>query len=366
MAVNQVLNPRQSGIIIAENAKHIDICDDGVEKCAEEIFNRIQNGKIQLLSDPTDVENSGSCNFLKKDVVHPQIANDHGVDWVFFLDALNFSFWNFSSGNHRQYVVTYKGVTYTGYLAFCAATCRTLDSGIPLTAPSFYATITKEKLDSFLMGDDSVPCPLIKERVACLHEIANVLKEKYDNTFVNCIKQCETPGDNKAQNLLTLIRDEFPCFRDEGEIEVSGSNTKVSFLKRAQILISDLWSLFEGKGLGRFDDISTLTMFADYRVPQSLQYFGAFKYSEELLKELNKSEHIMEHGSIFEIEIRGCSIEAVSRITKKAQEKLKAENSPMWQHLNDVAVDYFLWGFRREKANEMTEYPYHKVRSIYY
>ena len=38
-----------------------------------------------------------------------------------------------------------------------------------------------------------------------------------------------------------------------------------------QILVSDLWALFEGQGRGRFDDIDTLTMFADYRVPQSLQ-----------------------------------------------------------------------------------------------
>jgi hypothetical protein len=35
--------------------------------------------------------------------------------------------------------------------------------------------------------------------------------------------------------------------------------------------VADLWALFEGKGRGQFDDIDTLTMFADYRVPQSLQ-----------------------------------------------------------------------------------------------
>ena len=366
MAASQVLTPRQSGKIITENAKHITICADGVEKCSQEILNRIHNGKIQLLSDPSDKENSGSCNYLKKDIVHPQIANDHGVDWVFFLDALNFSFWNFSSGKHRQYLVTYKDVTYTGYLAFCAATCRTLDSGVPLTTPTYYAAITEEKLNSFLMGDDQVPCPLIKERVACLHEIANVLKEKYENTFVSCIKQCEAFGDRKAQILLSLVRNEFPCFRDEGEYDINGSNMTVSFLKRAQILISDLWSLFEGKGLGQFEDINALTMFADYRVPQSLQYFGVFKYSEELLNELNKPESVMEHGSKFEIEIRGCSIEAVDRIVRTTRKKLEAEKSELCKHLNDVAIDYFLWGFRREKADEMTIYPYHKVRSIYY
>jgi len=204
MSASQVLTPRESGKIISDNAKHIKICEAGVEKCSQEILNRIKSGKIQLLSDPTDEENSSSCNYLKKDIVHPQTANYHSVDWVFFLDALNFSFWNFSSGKHQQYLVTYKDVTYTGYLAFCAATCRTLDSGVPLTTPTYYATITEEKLNSFLMGDDQVPCPLIKERVACLHEIAKVLNEKYENTFVNCIKQCELFKDKKSSKSINL------------------------------------------------------------------------------------------------------------------------------------------------------------------
>ena len=39
----------------------------------------------------------------------------------------------------------------------------------------------------------------------------------------------------------------------------------VSLYKRAQILIADVWGACEGKGLGEFRDIDTLTMFADYR-----------------------------------------------------------------------------------------------------
>lgn len=39
----------------------------------------------------------------------------------------------------------------------------------------------------------------------------------------------------------------------------------VSIHKRAQILIGDIWACHEGQGLGEFDDIDSLTMFADYR-----------------------------------------------------------------------------------------------------
>lgn len=40
---------------------------------------------------------------------------------------------------------------------------------------------------------------------------------------------------------------------------------QVSFYKRAQILVADIWACFEGKSYGEFHDIDTITMFADYR-----------------------------------------------------------------------------------------------------
>lgn len=60
----------------------------------------------------------------------------------------------------------------------------------------------------------------------------------------------------------------------------------IAFYKRAQILVADTWSVLEGKGDGCFWDISSITVFADYRLPQVLLYFGALKYSKELLKKL--------------------------------------------------------------------------------
>lgn len=50
--------------------------------------------------------------------------------------------------------------------------------------------------------------------------------------------------------------------------------------------MADTWSVLEGKGDGSFEDISSITMFADYRLPQILAHLGALKYSDELLKKL--------------------------------------------------------------------------------
>ena len=137
----------------------------------------------------------------------------------------------------------------------------------------------------------------------------------------------------------------------------------MSFHKRAQILVADIWCLFEGSGEGRMAGIDGLTMFADYRVPQSLQHYGVFKYSDQLMDHL-KAEKLLESGHRWEQEIRGCSIEAVERITAKVKEELAKRGSDAV--VNSILVDQYLWGYRRQHNTEMGNCPYHRVRSIYY
>ena len=177
--------------------------------------------------------------------------------------------------------------------------------------------------------------------------------EKYQGSFINCLKNC----NKSAMELLKTVVSDFKCFDDTHDFH----GEKVSIHKRAQILVADLWQLFEGQGLCEFSDIDEITMFADYRVPQSLQYFEALQYSPELMK-LLKSDDLLKSGDLMEVEIRGCSIEAVSRVVSKINEIL----SESGQKVNDIQIDNFLWSFRREKAKEMEKFPYHRVRSIYY
>lgn len=338
MAEDNVLkSPKQSAKFIVEHASDVKINNDGITKCVDEIVERVNNGKLSL--DPKLYEESG---------VHPANCEDKDVEWVFMTSALNFSFW--TDEKTPQYLVTFEGKTQNGYMSMCAAMNRTLKEEIPLTDPEFYGKITEEDLNKYFMGDNDIPCPMIKERVECLHQISKVLKEKYDGKFTKCLKKC----DKSAMKLLSMVTEDFPCFYDGAEY----NGKKVAIHKRAQILVADLWQLFEGKGLCDFPDINEITMFADYRVPQSLQYFGAFVYSKELLEFL-QTDDLLSNGDAREVEIRGCSIEAVERIVAKVNERLDRK-------VNAIQIDNFLWNFRREKAQEMLKYPYHRVRSIYY
>lgn len=54
---------------------------------------------------------------------------------------------------------------------------------------------------------------------------------------------------------------------------------------------------------------STLTMFADYRVPQVLAFLGVLRYSDAVIQRLSSSA-LLENGSELEVLIRAFSINA--------------------------------------------------------
>ena len=96
---------------------------------------------------------------------------------------------------------------------------------------------------------------LIHERKEILYRNGTQLIRKFNGSFKNCLLQC----NNSAIKLLEIILEHFPTFRDEATYK----GRKVSFYKRAQILVADLFLLHYPEKI--FYDIDQITMFADYR-----------------------------------------------------------------------------------------------------
>lgn len=236
----------------------------------------------------------------------------------------------------------------------CAAINRATKENRDFLNPKFYSVITEEELKKLLRSDTGVEIPLLSERVKCLHDVGNVLLENFEGSFVNCVKK----ANNSALCLLKLVVENFKCFRDEAVYK----GQKVSFYKRAQILVADIWACYQGEGLGYFQDVNEITMFADYRVPQSLLYYGVFEYSKELLEKL-KRHTVLNNGDEEEVEIRGCSIHAVELVKELAQKKLGDDKK-----INSILIDHYLWDFRRRHNRDIVErgLPFHKTYSIYY
>lgn len=63
--------------------------------------------------------------------------------------------------------------------------------------------------------------------VSIISEVSKVLDEKFGGTFVTCLKE----ADKSAQKLLSIVLDNFSCFRDVAQFK----GKKVSLLKRAQV-----------------------------------------------------------------------------------------------------------------------------------
>lgn len=57
------------------------------------------------------------------------------------------------------------------------------------------------------------PAPLLEHRARNLQQVGKILVEKYNSTFVECVKISKY----SAEKLLKLVVKEFECFRDEAD-----------------------------------------------------------------------------------------------------------------------------------------------------
>lgn len=264
---------------------------------------------------------------------------------------------DYSANNFFKKVVNY-------YIFILFFPIDDFQEGIPLTKPSFFATVTRNHLQYIFRSETSTEMPLLRERAEILNEAGKFLSENYQGSFANMIRKC----NHSAKRLLKLITTSFRGFQDEGSYD----NQRVSFYKRAQILIADIWACFEGKTWGHFDDIEIITMFADYKVPQALLHLGVLEYSPDLMARLRMGKSVPP-GDNLEMEIRGNSIWAVEHLYQKVKKMALNDNefgcrSPreLAQCLNSVIIDFYLWDFAKEKVEKFTDLPCHKTRTIFY
>ncbi|OJD37800.1 putative cobyrinic acid-diamide synthase [Diplodia corticola] len=286
--------------------------------------------------------------------LHPKTKDEATVNFIFTMDLLNFSFWS-AKGPGDCFSIVYKGRKWTGYWSLVAALQRALDGDIPITDPSFWAdeeACTEDVLRTVFSSATEEEIPLFNERLQCLREAGKVLEEQFDGSIATLISDAQ----NSAAKLVNLLADHFACFRDQAKFE----GKTVRLLKRAQILVADLWAAFDGESYGEFHDIDTITMFADYRVPQMLYTLGCISYSPPLEARIRHKEEI-EPGHSWEIQLRGCSIWCVEQIRR---EIVRCHPEAK---VNAILLDFFLYDTMKELEEAGKEQvPHHRTRSIWY
>lgn len=345
-----------SAEFIKDSATNVFVNEQKCQEMADFIYN-------SMLTNHYDIKSSWSKHPLNAD--RDVVGHSQAVDWIFTIDLLNFSFWSEYDDEdtgkaNTRYCVEYKGNKYTGYWSLVAAINKALDNGIPIIEPRFWVSerFTKEVLDKVLESANSqeIVIPMLDDRYRVLREAGNVLINvlKVDS-FTQVISQAE----KSAMRLVDLVSFRIPSFNDISRYK----GQEVAIMKRAQILVSDIWCCFEGKGYGEFYDIDQITMFADYRVPQILHFLGCVSYSPELVSRI-RSKKLIPNGDPMEVELRGCSIWTVEVIKRFIVQKYPNT------HINSVLIDFYLWDYAKQLQqggnHQKDIVPCHRTRSVFY
>ncbi|RVW57440.1 Queuosine salvage protein [Vitis vinifera] len=333
---------RASSAWVAARSAHVVVDSSGIEKAVEEIQDSIPKVKWDF------------------EGIHYFDNGPLTVQYLFVLDALNFCFWPGRISFEPIYEAEYEGIRTEGILG---EGNLLLNNGVikggRLGRLGHQARQDKDLsydhlalgLKEALQNDKSVfdsdrlqkitgpqlrellkwprPLPLENERVRLLHEVGLELERSFEGKASKLVESC----GKSAANLVALVTRHFPGFRDHSVYK----GHQVFLYKRAQIFAADLWGAFEGQGYGEFNDISSITIFADYIVPAVLRQLGVLRYSSDLASIIEANREIGS-GSEEEVELRACSIYAV----EKMRELLSKKSG---NQVLSVELDLWLWSF---------------------
>ncbi|KRY28227.1 UPF0553 protein C9orf64 -like protein [Trichinella spiralis] len=330
---SKTMLPAESACFISRYSEHVKVNPAGVKRLAEKIYGAYKEGEFDdSVWDNTALNLKGSHNV--------------SVDWCFIEAAMNFSFWD-----NPPVQFCYKNEYFSGYLAMAAMIKNALEVlGHRVTTPSYILQLDYDSFCSCLQSGQPVQLPMMLERWKVVQEGCEILQKNFNGTFLTCVEM----ANNSAVNLLNLIVKHFPSFNDVATYKGRKGTKKeqISFLKRAQILVADVFYSLKGEKPANFDDMNLLTICADYRLPQILAYHGAITYSNEL-KALLDSEHVFNYGEQMEIEIRGCSIKAVADVVAEVN-RMIIENEDKITSINEISADYYLWLQCKKNESAMT------------
>ena len=161
---------------ILEDAKYV--CDSSTDVAIDMRGTKAAAASIWTLIR----EKEFNTRDWSKHELHPKARDSSTVDFIFLMDLINFCFWSDNKEPEEKFAVEYGDRKWTGYWSLVAAIQRALDQGIPITSPTFWvneAECTDELLKEVFKSATSEEMPLLDDRICCIREAGNVLREVY-------------------------------------------------------------------------------------------------------------------------------------------------------------------------------------------
>ncbi|MDP3508627.1 MAG: queuosine salvage family protein [Candidatus Melainabacteria bacterium] len=213
----------------------------------------------------------------------------------------------------------------------------------------YLASLNLEQFKTLLAGQGSNidSLALLTER----HEFIVALAQNLsgENYLQVLLPQLATAS---ARELALKFANELP-----GYLDIAQYNGKeILFLKRAQLLVSDLNHTLVSSATTAIYKIEELTAFADYKLPQLLRHYQVLIYEAALAQRIDEQIELAP-GSAEEVEIRATTIVAVELIRQEL-EKLGLACSA-------AAIDNQLWQLS-QRLDKSKVKPYHRCRTIFY
>ncbi len=201
--------------------------------------------------------------------------------------------------------------------------------------------------ETYLLGElfkAESPISLVKERAKAFREIGSFMLENPDFTFQKLFAK----HHRNAYFVSQMIPTYFPTWRDP-------------FFKRAQLFVG----MVEGKFSGHFArGLEDLTVFADYRVPQTLHSMGVIRYNPTLVN-IIASNQLIPYGCKQELEIRAATIVGTDMLTAQLNEYHNGA-------LNVLHTDYLLRSAMRKRDSlpsgimSSVDLPHHRTMTTDY
>lgn len=259
--------------------------------------------------------------------------------FVIALDAINFGSGWFPALRKRQGL--------SGYRTIATACKERFEREGAWSGESLRAT-TVESMAGML--DQDILDPEVAELMALYakawRDLGEWLRDRHADRFESVVGSAEGSAARLVRSLA-----EMTLYRDVARYE----ELEVPFYKRAQITVADLARAFDpGAGPG-FEDLDSLTLFADNLVPHVLRCEGVLVYDAKLAARID-GEELIEFGSPEEVEIRAGAVEAVERLTAALADR----GRPTTAH----ALDGLLWNAGQAPAIKAR--PRHRTRCPYY
>jgi hypothetical protein len=195
-----------------------------------------------------------------------------------------------------------------------------------LRNPEYLSQVTGESLATEVFNAP-VPIPFVEDRAASLREVGLFLQSLARDGLT--LTDFLSARDGDAFAIASAIPGQMPGWSDP-------------FLKRAQLFVGMLFGRYSGLPNNPITEASlcNLTVFADYRLPQTLIAMGIIEVSNSLATALERGE-LIPSGSRRELELRAATILGADALT--------AEISALHpdQQINALQIDFLLWRLAR-------------------